>query len=224
VKTRLVPPLSPQQAADFYAAMLGDVLEVSARLRGKQRLDVVCAVHPPGAMTALVARPQSGLASPVRVVPQRGADLGERMEWALREAAASGVERILLRGSDSPTLSEERVLCALDRLEEDDLVVCPDLDGGYNLIGLREPAAGLFDHAMSTRTVMEDTLENANRLGLRAHRMEPGFDIDTAEDLAHLRRECARIAKEGRADVTQLCPRTLAFLDDHALEAPAAGV
>ena len=50
----------------------------------------------------------------------------------------------------------------------------------------RRPAVGLFDHDMSTRTVLEDTLANATALGLSAHVQQPSFDIDTAEDLVRL--------------------------------------
>ena len=72
------------------------------------------------------------------------------MTWAVREAAAAGAQRILLRGSDSPTLDAEVVREALAALREFDLVLRPDYDGGYSLVGLRRPAAGLFDHPMST--------------------------------------------------------------------------
>jgi glycosyltransferase A (GT-A) superfamily protein (DUF2064 family) len=63
---------------------------------------------------------------------------------------------------------------------------------------------------MSTATVLADTLANAERLGLRGALLEPGFDLDTAADLAHL----ARARGEGRA---ASCPRSLAFLDRERL-------
>jgi rSAM/selenodomain-associated transferase 1 len=206
VKTRMVPPLSPQQAADLYAVLLQDVLTATGRIALELGLIPTLVVHPPDA-THVLAR---SAPSEFRVVPQRGVNLGERMAWAIREAAAAGADRILLRGSDSPALDRERIAAVLAALDPFDLAVSPDLDGGYNLIGLRRPAPGLFDHPMGTRTALEDTLANAAALGLRAEVGRPSFDIDTADDLARLAAE--RVGADS-ASIAALCPRTLAFLD-----------
>jgi hypothetical protein len=90
------------------------------------------------------------------------------------------------------------------------VVLSPDRDGGYNLVGLARPAPGLFAHAMSTASVLDDTLGRARALGLRAELLAPGFDIDTAEDLALL-------AEARRRDPALPCPRALAYLDAHGL-------
>jgi len=67
---------------------------------------------------------------------------------------------------------------------------------------------------MSTRTVLEDTLANAAALGLRADIQRASFDLDTASDLSRL-----AAAREGPcgAVITDLCPRTLSFLDAEGL-------
>jgi hypothetical protein len=155
-----------------------------------------------------------GAPTEFRIVSQRGADLGERMEWAIREAAASGADRILLRGSDSPILDLEQIEAALVSLDDFDLAISPDLGSGYNLLGVRKPAPGLFDHPMSTRTVLEDTLANAAALGLRAKVQRASFDLDTASDLSRL---AAARAGPSAACVAELCPRTLSFLDAQGL-------
>jgi glycosyltransferase A (GT-A) superfamily protein (DUF2064 family) len=145
-----------------------------------------------------------------RVVEQRGADLAARMEWALQQAADRGARPILLRGSDSPTLDAELVASALDALHSHDLVVCPDRDGGYSLIGLAGAAPGLFSHPMSTRDVLEDTLAGARSRGWRSHVLPARFDLDRFDDLRWL--------AEARSEtVASLCPRTLAYLDDRDL-------
>ncbi len=210
VKTRMVPPLSPQQAADFHREMLLDVLLTSGRIAAHVGLAPILAVHPPSAAAALARRAPTEF----RAVPQRGANLGERMEWAIREAAAGGADRILLRGSDSPTLDRERIEDALRSLDAFDLAISPDLRNGYNLIGVRAPAPGLFDHAMSTATALEDTLANATALKLRADVQRSSFDLDSPSDLSRL--AAARAGPRG-ADVAELCPRTLAFLDAQGL-------
>ena len=210
VKTRMVPPLSPQQASDLYCEMLQDVLITSSRIAVEIGLAPVLAVHPPRATSALARSAPTEF----RIVPQRGADLGERMEWAIREAAAGGADRILLRGSDSPIIDLEQIESALVSLEDFDLVISPDLGSGYNLLGVRKPTPGLFDHPMSTRTVLEDTLANAAALGLRTEVQRASFDLDTASDLNRL--AAARRGPCG-ASVAELCPRTLSFLDAEGL-------
>jgi rSAM/selenodomain-associated transferase 1 len=204
VKTRLCPPFSPEQAARFYACMLEDVLESTLAASTALGLEPVLAVTPPEAAATLAA--PAGL----RREPQRGADLGARMEHAFTRELAAGHCPVLLRGSDSPTLSLATLGAALDALERSDLVLCPDRDGGYNLVGLRRMAPGLFSHPMSTASVLDDTLARAVGAGL-AHTLLPaGFDLDTAADLALL-------AEARRAGATGGCPRTLAFLDQHRL-------
>ena len=206
VKTRMSPPLTPEQAAGLYSQLLLDVLEVTGELAPRLELEPVLAVHPPEACAEL-----ADLApTPFRVVPQRGASLSQRMAHAVAEAAAAGARRILLRGSDSPLLDEAIVKRALAALEHFDLAVCPDRDGGYSLIGLRGPAPGIFSHPMSTASALEDTLENAASLGLRVDVQDASFDLDRAGDLDLLAR--ARSPATAR-----LCGRTLAYLDEHDL-------
>ncbi len=202
VKTRMTPPLAPSSAAELYACMLADVLDVTAAAAQQLELDAVLAVHPEGAVPALAREAPPRF----RVVAQRGVDLARRMSWAARETAASGARRILLRGSDSPALEASHIAEALCALDDSDVVLSPDLDGGYNLVGLRAPSSGLFDHPMSTGRVLDDTLANARRARLRTRLLEPSFDLDGIGDLRRL----AAVRTAGRAAG---CPRTLACAD-----------
>jgi hypothetical protein len=203
VKTRLTPPFTPDEACALYAAMLADVLDTCAGAAPRLGLELVLAVDPPDGCAALARQAPRAY----RVIAQRGPDLASRLAWAMDEMAAGGIAPVLIRGSDSPALSPEVLRAALLALREHDLVVSPDRDGGYNLIGLARPARGLWAHAMSTPSVLADTLANARSLGLRAHVLAPGFDIDTAEDLRWL----AVWRREGGE---ALCPRTLTLLDE----------
>jgi len=205
VKTRMTPPFSPSEAAELYACLLDDVLETTAQSAQSLGLDAAVAVHPAEACREIARR-----SPPIfRVIAQCGRDLAQRMGWAVSEAAAGGFSPVLLRGSDSPALSLAAIEEALASLDNADVVISPDLDGGYNLIGLRTPAPVLFDHPMSTGAVVADTLASAARLGLRARVLPMGFDLDTAADLRWL--------AEARRCGTPPCPRTLNFLDEHAL-------
>jgi len=206
VKTRMCPPLTAEQAADFYAAMLDDVLEATAAFAPPLGLEPVLAVHPADACAWLARRAPT----PFRVVRQRGASLSERMKWAVHEALAAGAKRVLLRGSDSPTLAGEAVAESLSALGDHDVALRPDRDGGYTLVGIRRAASGLFDHPMSTERVLDDTLENARRLGFSAAVSEIGFDLDTARDVTHFVHTVGQRA-EG------ICPRTWHWLAQHDL-------
>lgn len=203
VKTRLCPPLTPGEAAEFYGAMLDDVIAAMSRLAPPLGLEPVLAVHPPESVAQFAAR-----APGWRVVAQVGADLSERMEAAAAAELARGAARVLLRGSDSPALGAETLRAALAALERADLALCPDRDGGYNLAALRRLVPGLFAHPMSTASVLEDTLAAARARGLGCELLAPGFDVDTAADFALLR--AARAS--GAAD---LCPRSGAWLEAH---------
>lgn len=206
VKTRMTPPLEPALAAELYAHLLDDVLAAMANAAPACGLEPVLAVHPPEAVAVLAERAPHAF----RVIAQHGPDLGARMAFAVAEAAAGGFDPILLRGSDSPALTEGTLREAIERLSRADLVVSPDLDGGYNLVGLHCPVTGLFDHMMSATSALEDMLAHAVRRGLRTERLAAGFDLDTVGDLAWL------AAARERGDALP-CPRTLAFLDEHGL-------
>ena len=202
VKTRMAPPLTNEQAAELYAHLLDDVLELTVHAARSTGLEPVLAVHPPEACDELERRAPAGY----RVVPQRGDDLAARMSAAVEDVVAAGAQRILLRGSDSPVLSEATLSAALSALESVDLVFCPDFDGGYSLVGLCGATPGLFAHPMSTASVLTDTLANATKLGLSYHVLAPSFDLDTIEDLKWL-------ARARRQNSTGTCVKTLDFID-----------
>jgi len=203
VKTRMCPPLTPVQAAALYGAMLDDVLASTATAAASIGAAAWLAVDPPDAVAQLAQRCPPGF----HAIAQRGADLGARMEHAVARAAEAGFTRILLRGSDNPALDPSAIAAGFAALDDADLAVGPDRDGGYGWIALRRPAPGLFDHPMSTASVLDDTLARAAARGLRARTLPGHFDLDTAADLAELAGARAR-------GETNECPRTLALLDE----------
>ena len=212
VKTRLVPPWSPEQAAEFFSCLLDDALEASGRVAQRLGLDAFVYVDPPGSVAQFESRlralgpPAAGFQ--VRV--QRGDGLGERMGAAIAEVAAGGARRLLLRGCDSPTLSESTQCEALEALAEADLVLRPDADGGYSLVGVRGACGDLFGHEMGHAGVLRETLDRARAQGLRFRLLAPSFDVDRVADLERL----ARARAEGALESS---PRSLDFLDRESL-------
>jgi rSAM/selenodomain-associated transferase 1 len=163
------------------------MLGVAARVPG---VVPVAAFSPAGAGRAI-----SGLApAGMRCVAQRGGDLGARMANLATDLLAAGHSAVLIVGSDVPTVPVSHLAEAARGLAEDaaDLVLGPAEDGGYYLIGLRRPAPALFsDVAWGTAAVFEVTLARARALDLRVHLLPPWHDVDTAADLARLRRDLA---------------------------------
>lgn len=227
VKTRMSPPLSTEQAAALYAAMLADVLAATADQACRLGLEPRLQFDPPTAKQAFVDRlaavvdanrnpvlpsdasspaRHSGNGFPFRLRPQRGEGLGARMANAFAEMAAEGFERMVLRGSDCPGLDLDLIAEALAALEAGaDLVLTPDHDGGYALIALKKPHDGLFDLGYSTPFVLDETLARARGLALSVSLTRPTFDVDVAADLAGLE----AIAP---AQSSVLCPRTVEFV------------
>lgn len=209
VKTRMSPPLTLDQAAELYEAMLADVLDASLRFAKTLDLLPVLAFYPPDAAEEFIGRAPAGY----RLQAQEGCDLADRMANAFAEAAAAGAERILLRGTDSPTLALEIHQAAMDGLDAgDDLVLTPDQGGGYTLIGMRTSCATVFELPMSTDAVMEQTLAAARSMGLRSSLTDAGFDLDTVGDF-----HCFDALST--AQQLDLCPRTVKSISSAPLRA-----
>lgn len=183
-KTRLVPPLSPQDAADLYHGFLIDTLEMAASLTWER----TSLVHPRGDGMQLA---QLAGKSPVQLFEQRGEGLGSALASAFEHHFAIGCELAILIGSDNPTLSSAPVREACNALSSGaDLAIGPTFDGGYYLIGMRQPHVGVFEGIdWSTPRVFAQTRSRARALGLRVHKVEEWYDVDESQDLDRLSKE-----------------------------------
>jgi rSAM/selenodomain-associated transferase 1 len=183
VKTRLCPPLHPAEAAALAACFLLDRLEQLGEVPGA---DALVAFTPRESQAELRRLVPPG----ARLIPQEGADLGERLDRVLTELLVEGYTGAIAVGTDSPTLPTAYIRLACDALREGtaDAVLGPAEDGGYYLIGLGAPAPALFkDMPWSTEAVARETLTRARQLGLRVALLPTWFDVDRGEDLARLR-------------------------------------
>ncbi len=179
VKTRLSPPLSPEQAAELYRCMLEDILAKTATLAGVDKRIFYETDEDAAAFF-------SGIAAGMSCAPQEGKDLGERMANAFGELIAEGYGRVAIIGTDLPDLPLAYVEEAFGLLEsgEVDAVFGPSEDGGYYLLAMREPHGELFrDVPWSTGKVLEKSLERANEAGVRVALLPVWHDVDTADDL-----------------------------------------
>jgi rSAM/selenodomain-associated transferase 1 len=181
-KTRLVPPLSPADAAGLYRGFLLDSVALGLGL-GWERVSVV---HPTGHQEALL----EFLPEPIRLFEQRGGDLVNALASAFEAHLAEGFDRVILIGSDNPTLPRAPIDDACSALDAFDLSIGPTVDGGWYLLGMRERHVGVFDNIeWSTPRVYAQTLDQAGRLGLRVHAVQEWYDVDEPDDLDRLQCE-----------------------------------
>ena len=112
-----------------------------------------------------------------------------------------GYERVLLVGTDVPTLPLSVYQDALTLLGKSDVVLGPALDGGYYLIGLKKPAENIFAGVpWSTDQVLAVTQQNAKTLGLSISLTTAWRDVDTIVDLHSLITECQEDNKKPKQD------------------------
>ena len=212
VKTRLAWSIGPGQAAELYAAFLGDTVEICRRVcphgtwlfvapedAPEDAPEGGSATDPGAELDPSAPGPPSDFAlPPERVRAQEGADLGERMARALETMLAHGPAVVV--GSDAPDLPEHFLEAAFESLVARDLVLGPTADGGYYLVGTRRPVGALFKGiAWSTPEVLGQTRAAAAALGLSTALLPLWRDVDVAEDLAGLRERLSEARARGAA-------------------------
>jgi len=117
------------------------------------------------------------------LAPQGDGDLGDRLARAFAEHFQAGARKVVILGADCPDVNLADVAAAVEALETADVVLGPALDGGYWLVGLREPQPDLFrDIAWSTGQVRVQTEIRAAQAGLSLARLRTLSDVDTEED------------------------------------------
>ena len=230
VKTRLVPPLTPEEAAELNKCFLRDTAAAistacSRRRAGdgtKMRLTPQRhASHSEGAtahargiavFTPLGAESAYDdiLPADFSLLPQRGDKFGERLFFAVEDLFKCGFDSLCLIDSDSPTVSAENFAEAVELLSttEDRVVLGPSDDGGYYLIGVKKPHRHLFEQIdWSTERVLNQTMQRATEIELKVKLLSNGYDVD---DGASLRRLYDELLGKNAGD--GVAPNTRKFL------------
>jgi len=178
-KTRLIPALGPEGAANLHRQMT----------EGAIRLAQAFCRHSDTALEILfcggsVAAMRQWL-GPHTFIPQQEGSLGERMSHTFRKSFAAGASKVVIIGTDCPGLTLGILGQAFAALNDHTLVLGPALDGGYYLIGLNRPCPFLFTGIdWGTSAVLTQTLALAQCLAV--HLLPALHDIDRPGDLAHL--------------------------------------
>jgi uncharacterized protein len=179
VKTRLAADIGAESAAGLYEAFLRDILD---RLRDVAEAVMLSYTPDTPASRAYFQRLAG---TPVRLIPQRNGDLGERLWGFLEDVRAQ--QKVIVIGSDSPTITRAHIQQAFAALDRHDAVLGRSEDGGYYLIGLDRTAAGLFDNIdWSTPAVFEQQRHRLHSAGFSTAELAPIPEVDTIEDLHKL--------------------------------------
>lgn len=194
VKTRLVPPLTPDEAATLSVCFLRDTTANISGIAATGDADGLVAYTPAGAEAAFDRLLPEGF----KLLQQQGESLGDRLFNATGELLNHGYESVCLINSDSPTLPRAILATVVASLARpgDRVILGPSEDGGYYLIGLKHAHRCLFDRiAWSTADVLADTVERAAGIGLDVELLPAWYDVD---DAAALRRLCGELFSPDR--------------------------
>lgn len=179
VKTRLIPELGPERAAELAEAFLEDTVAMVRTLPWAE-----CII----AATKTFER---SYFKPEEVWLQSEGDLGDRLEKVLR-LALKRRPIVLAIGADSPGLPAAFLEGAREALKTADAVLGPSSDGGFYLIGLKDCPVGVLDGIQwSHSTTLAATTAKLEQFGMKTVLINPWFDIDSHQDLERLRRQLA---------------------------------
>ena len=180
----------PQEAdrRDLYAAFLLDTL---GTWRSIADVVVRVAYAPDGGTDGF----ETLDLNPSDLLAQRGHALGMRQRGVFKDLFEAGHSKVLVIGSDLPTLPVRYIEDALSQIHDSLVVLGPSLDGGYYLIGLsapkeNDPIPDLFtDIRWSTTSTLDDTIRAAARAALTVSQIAPWYDIDTTKELSRLQED-----------------------------------
>ena len=209
-KTRLVPPLSLEEAAAFNTAFLKDVAaNIAAAGEG-----VACymAYGPPGSHDFFTANLPA-----VSLIESWHANFGDCLFVAIEQVLARGHGSAVVLNSDSPTLPTALLVETARLLAQpgDRAVLGPSSDGGYYLLGLKAPHHRMFaDVAWSTEHVARQTRERAAEIGLELHVLPEWYDVDDLASLQMLHDEIFGRRTFSRRLASHAAAHSAALLDE----------
>ena len=181
VKTRLASLFGERGAAELYQAFVEDTLRLCSRVRAAGRVDV--ALWSAGPDDDIVSEWANRLGVAPSLQPE--GDLGVKLGAAFDEGLGR-YQRVVIIGSDAPTLPVELIGAAFDSLEKAPMMLGPSNDGGYYAIGASQSVRPSFEGVRwSTTDALQDTMRANTQRGVAT--IAPWYDVDDPEDLEVLR-------------------------------------
>jgi len=194
VKTRLTPVFSSEEACEIHRALVSDVVELSARAVGGAASVFLSWSEPIAGVAAI-----DGVPATVSIESQGRGDLGERMALSIQSKMSAGYRRVIILGSDAPTLPADHLVTAFESLRSAEVVIGPSEDGGYYLIGMSKLRLEIFRGIRwGSNEVIGATHKRLRKAGARYHDLGMWHDVDSPSDIGRLWKELLRM-KERRA-------------------------
>lgn len=186
-KTRLSPPLRPEECAALSACFISDLAETVRTLTLQGDVAGYAVYTPAGSEPAL----RKLIPAHFGLLLQCDGDLGARLLHATRDLLSLGHAGAILLNADSPTLPAAILRAAVDAVRDTDAVVLgPAVDGGYTLIGLSKAHPHVFANIpWSTDAVHRLTVARAGEIGVPVIDVPGWYDVDDAQTLALLESE-----------------------------------
>jgi rSAM/selenodomain-associated transferase 1 len=231
VKTRLGASIGMSAAAELHRLFTERLTDALADCGGR-RVVLVSPDDRCGEVADAISSRWTSLA-------QGDGHLGQRMWNGFRRFFEGRDCRVVMIGSDLPTLEKSDIDAAFAALADHDCVFGPAIDGGYYLVGLRGKQSGFAGERSSvaespsataggesvfanlfvelpwgTASVLADSLSIAAANGLRVAMLGQREDVDTWADLVRL---LARLERSDNSDHTSLASRIRAVLGRHAI-------
>ena len=174
VKTRLAKTVGDKTALDIYTFLLKKTKEIT--------LDSPCdkVVY----YSEKIIKNDIWNCNSFKKEVQSGEDLGAKMKNSFYDAFENNYRKVVLIGSDIYDLESYHINEAFKKLDTNDVVIGPALDGGYYLIGLKKIHPKIFDNKKwGSSTVRKDTLKNLEKVDV--HLLPVLNDVDVIEDIEH---------------------------------------
>ena len=213
VKTRLGAKIGMEQAAQLYEAFQHDILESTSSI-DCQRV-IAFAPNTEEAKSWFKKR----VIANDKLWPQPDVSLGERLSVFFEQHLATD-DRVIVIGSDSPTIPMELIKSGLEALKQKDIVLGPAVDGGYYLVGQRNFCPEMFQQIdWSGPNVLSQTVDRIRESNRSLALLPPWYDVDSLDDLrfldGHLKAIGLAQSEEGLPQRTrQLVPRLISQSDD----------
>jgi uncharacterized protein len=188
-KTRLVPPLTYDEAAALNTAFLQDVIDnvllAAARVAPHGGIAGYAAYGPPGSEEFF----RRNFSAAIGLIEAWLPNFGDCLYHTISQILALGHSSAVVLNADSPTLPTALLNETAEMLARpgDCAVLGPSSDGGYYLLGLKAAHRRMFDDiTWSTEQVAEQTRQRAREIGLEVHLLPEWYDVDDVETLRQL--------------------------------------
>ncbi len=192
VKTRLQPQITPVNSALLQEALIKDTIN---KMISKNNLDKFVYFWP-AEQKNMFENFIGGL--PIQLCCQSGKNLGEKMAQAFQDLFDKRFHKVVIIGTDSPTLPAKYIIKAFEKLNKSEIVIGPSADGGYYLIGLKEKVCPVFSSVdWGTSKVLSQTEKLIKENNVSLSLLPVHYDIDTIDNLYFLKTHLRLLSHSG---------------------------